>query len=136
MNITFKKLFLLANCTLVFFTVQAQNSTNPLEDVMNAIKNDRVTDIAQYFDNFVPITINNAQTVYSHNQAEVVLRDFFSKNLPKDFTVMENGSPDNTSKFMIGSFDTQNSKFSVYILMKIKEGNYLIQDLRLNKETQ
>jgi hypothetical protein len=134
MNITFKKLFLLANCTLVFFTVRAQNSVNPLEDMVNAIKNDRVADMAQYFDNFVPITINNAQSVYSHNQAQVVLRDFFEKNLPKDFIVMENGSPDNSSKFMIGSFDTQNAKFSVYILMKLKEGNYLIQDFRLNKE--
>src|SRR5580692_6487753 len=100
MKITLKKLFLLANCTLVFFTVQAQNSVNPLEDMVNAIKNDRVADMAQYFDNFVPITINNAQSVYSHNQAQVVLRDFFEKNLPKDFIVMENGSPDNTSKFM------------------------------------
>jgi hypothetical protein len=134
MNITLKRLFLLANCTLVFFTVQAQNSANPLEDMVNAIKNDRVADMAQYFDNFVPITINNAQTVYSHNQAQVVLHDFFDKNLPKDFIVSENGSPDNTSKFMIGSFDTQNAKYSVYILMKLKEGAYLIQDFRINKE--
>jgi len=102
--------------------------------MVNAIKNDRVTDMAKYFDNFVPITINNAQTVYSHNQAEVVLHDFFDKNLPRDFDVMENGSPDNSSKFMIGSFDTQNAKFSVYILMKLKEGSYLIQDFRINKE--
>src|ERR1022692_2266432 len=103
MNITFKNLFLLANCTLVFFTVQAQNNTSPLEQMVNAIKNDRIADMVQYFDNFVPITINNAQSVYSHNQAQVVLHDFFDKNLPRDFTVMENGSPDNTSKFMIGS---------------------------------
>jgi len=134
MNLTFKKLFLLVNCTLVFFTVQAQNTANPLEDMVNAIKNDRVADMAQYFDSFVPITINNAQSVYSRNQAQVVLRDFLEKNLPKDFIVSENGSPDNTSKFMIGSFDTQSEKFNVYILMKLKEGSYLIQDFRINKE--
>ena len=101
----------------------------------NAIKSNRVSDIVKYFDNFVPITINNNQAVYSHNQAEVVLRDFFDKNIPKDFTVMDNGSPDKYSKFMIGTLtDMKSIKYSVYILMKYKDGNYILQEIRLNKE--
>lgn len=91
-------------------------------------------DMEKYFDNFVPITLNGNQAIYSRNQAEVVLRDFFDKNTPRDFNAMENGAPDNNSKFMIGTFDSQNAKFNVYILMKLKDGNYIIQDLRLNKE--
>ena len=101
----------------------------------NAIKSARVSDMVKYFDNFVPITINNSQTVYSHNQAEVVLRDFFEKNVPRDFTVMDNGSPDRTSKFLIGTLtDAKSVKYSVYILMKFKDGNYILQELRMNKE--
>jgi len=134
MNNTFKKLVLLASCTFLFFTGQAQGNRTPIEDMVNAIKADRVLDMVKYFDNFVPLTLNNAQSVYSRNQAEVVLRDFLDKNTPRDFNVMENGAPDNTSKFMIGSFDSQNAKFNVYILMKLKDGNYYIQDLRINKE--
>jgi len=126
---------LLITCTFVFFTAEAQYNRTPLEDMVNAIKNNRVTDMAKYFDNFVPVTINNNQAIYSHNQAEVVLRDFFDKNVPKDFNTQDNGSPDNTSKFLIGSFDALNgSKFNVYILMKMKDGNYILQDLKLNKE--
>ena len=135
MNGIFKKLVLLVSCTLLFFTVQAQSSRSPLEDMANAIKNNRVSDMVKYFDNFVPITINNSQSVYSHNQAEVVLRDFFEKNQPRDFNVMDNGSPDNTSKFLIGTLiDTKGIKYSVYILMKLKDGNYILQEIRLNKE--
>ncbi len=90
---------------------------------------------SKYFDSFVPITINNSQSVYSHNQAEVVLRDFFEKNPTRDFDVMDNGSPNNTSKFMIGSLtDTHGIKYSVYILMKLKDSNYLLQEIRLNKD--
>ncbi len=134
MNNTLKKLLLSISCTLLFFTGQAQNSRSPLEDMVNAIKNDRVLDMVKYFDNFVPITLNNNQAIYSRNQAEVVLHDFFEKNTPRDFNTMENGSPDNNSKFMIGTFDSQNAKFNVYVLMKMKDGNYIIQDLRINKE--
>ncbi len=129
-----KTLLLSVSCTLVFFTVHAQSSRSPIEDMANAIKNNRVADMVKYFDNFVPITINNNQTVYSHNQAEVVLKDFFEKNNPRDFIVMDNGSPDNTSKFIIGSFVTPSGvKYNVYILMRLK-GSFVLQDLRFNKE--
>ena len=134
---TFKKLLLLISFMFVFSGVHAQytSTKTPLEDMVNAIKNDRVTDLFKYFDNFVPLTINNAQSVYSRNQAEVVLKDFFDKNVPKEFDVMDNGSPDNNSKFIIGNlFATNNIKYNVYILIKLKDGNYLLQDFRLNKE--
>ena len=134
MNNFIKKIALLVNFTLVFFTVQAQNSNAPLEDMVNALKNDRVADMVKYFDSFVPITINNAQSIYSHNQAEIVLKDFFEKNNPRDFTVMENGSPDNTSKFIIGYFTTPaGAKYNVYILMRLKN-SFIVQDFKLNKE--
>jgi len=131
---SFKKLALLVNFTLVFFTVQAQSSSSPIEDMVNALKNDRVTDMEKYFDTFVPITINNIQSMYSRNQAEVVLMDFFEKNNPKDFAVTENGSPDNTSKFIIGNFTTPAGiKYNVYILMRLK-GTFILQEIKLNKE--
>ena len=121
---------------LVVNTGYAQQSTRtPLEDMVNAIRNDRVADMVKYFDNFVPLTINNNQSIYSHNQAEVILKDFFDKNATREFTVMDNGSPDNYSKFIIGSLTAINGiKFNVYILMRLKDGNYMLQDLRLNKE--
>lgn len=134
MNNFIKKFILLLNFTLVFFTVQAQNTPSPLEDIVNALKNDRVTDMVKYFDSFVPITINNNQSIYSHNQAEIVLKDFFEKNNPKDFTVMENGSPDKTSKFVIGYFTTPSGvKYNVYILLRLK-GNFVLQEIKMNKE--
>jgi len=106
-----------------------------LEDISNALKTNRLVDMVKYFDNFVPITINNVQSVYGHNQAEIVLQDFFEKNNPRDFTVMDNGSPNNTSKFMIGAFNTTpNGRYNVYILMKMKDNAFMIQEIRLNKE--
>ena len=120
---------------LALFTARAQSSRSPMEDMVNAIRTDRVVDMVKYFDNFVPITINNNQQIYSHNQAQVVLQDFFDKNSARDFVIMDNGSPDNTSKFLIGSFTEPNgTKYSVYILMKTKTGDYMLQELRLNKE--
>ena len=132
-----KNLILSITFTFFLFTAQGQNNGNhsPMEDVVNAIKADRVADMVKYFDAFVPITINNAQQIYSHNQAQVVLQDFFDKNSAKEFLVMDNGSPNNTSKFLIGSFTEPNGiKYTVYILMKTKNGEDMLQERRHNKE--
>jgi len=130
-----KKLLLLVSCTLLFFTVQAQNNRPPMEDMVNAIKNNRVEDMVKYFDNIVPITINNTQAIYSKNQAEVVLKDFFEKNVPKDFLIMDNGSPNSSSKFIIGNLVTPGgARYNVYILMKLKNSDYMLQEIKMNKE--
>jgi hypothetical protein len=48
---------------------------------------------------------------------------------------MDNGSPNNTSKFIIGSLITPSgSKYNVYILMKLKDATYYLQEIRMNKE--
>ena len=133
--INMKKLLLLANFILILFTAQAQTNRPPMEDMVNAIKNNRVEDMVKYFDNIVPITINNTQSIYSRNQAEAVLKDFFEKNIPKDFQIMDNGSPNNSSKFIIGNLSTPSGvKYSVYILLKLKDSNYLLQEIKMNKE--
>lgn len=130
-----KNFILLVTCTFFLLTGYAQSNRSPMEDVVNAIKNNRIEDMSKYFDNIVPVTINNTQTIYSRNQAEVVLKDFFDKNLPKDFLIMDNGSPNTTSKFIIGTLLTPaGAKYNVYILMKQKDSNYYLQDIRLNKE--
>lgn len=133
-----KKIFtrglLIAGCVFASFMGFAQGRL-PMEDVVNAIRNGRVEELTRYFDNFVPITLNNNQSIYSRNQAEAVLKDFLEKNPPRDFTVMDNGSPNASSKFMIGSLTSNGgTHFNVYVLMKLKETTYLIQEVRFNKD--
>jgi hypothetical protein len=117
------------------WSADAQGNRAPIEEVVNAIRLNRVSDMVRYFDNFVPITINNNQSIYSHNQAELVLRDFFDKNNPRDFVVTDNGSPSGAAKFVIGYFTTPSGvKYNVYILLKLKDNNFYLQEIRLNKE--
>lgn len=130
-----KSLIITISIILVCLHGYAQGNRLPMEDVVNAIRIGRIEDMSRYFDNVVPVTLNNSQSIYSRNQAEAILKDFLDKNPPKDFTVMDNGSPNNSSKFMIGSLlSTSGTRYSVYILMKLKDNNYLIQEIRFNKE--
>lgn len=122
---------LLTFCFILLLSgaVQAQSA---LEDVTNGVRTGNVTAISPYFDNVVPITINNVQSTYSRTQAEMVLKDFFTRNMPKEFMVANSGTSNN-AKFVIGELMTMTGKFSVYILLKEKEHVYYLQELRLNK---
>jgi hypothetical protein len=114
----------------MFATAKAQ----ALEDVVTYLRNGNVGLLAKSFDNIVTITVSSNQSAYSKTQAEMVLKDFFGKNIVKDFVVMQSGTaPNNNSKYAIGKLTTTNGNFQLYVLMKLKDGAYLVQELRFEK---
>jgi hypothetical protein len=127
-----KRLIFTVTCVLFLVSAKAQSQ---LEDVVNAIRSNKIADITKYYDNIVPITMNNVQNTYSRSQAEMVLKDFFTKNTPTDLTILNSGNPNSSSKFAIGDLNTPNGKYSVYILFKLKDNSvYMLQEIRINKE--
>jgi hypothetical protein len=120
---------------LTIFRATAQNTHVPLQDVVAAVKTNHIQNIEQYFDDFVSITINNSQATYSHNQAQVVLHDFFEQNEVKEFSVADTGEQANVSSFMIGNYTANNGTvYMIYILMKLKNNKFLLEEIRINKQ--
>jgi len=134
MNRFYKRLLFTLLCSFSFWASQAQNQQLPImEGIVNAIRQNRVEDMSKYFDIIVPITMNNVQATYSPAQAELVLKDFFSKNVPQDINVISSGSPNATSKFSISDLTTSSGKYTLYILVKLKDNTtYMLQEIRLN----
>ncbi|MBS1585300.1 MAG: DUF4783 domain-containing protein [Bacteroidetes bacterium] len=127
----YKKTLLTLACSVLFIAARAQSV---LEDMVNAIRNSNVTAIEKYYDNIVPITMNNTQSAYSRTQASLVLKDFFTKNVPKDVLILNSGSATSNSQFAIGTYTTTSGvTFNLYILLKAKDNVFLLQELRFNK---
>ena len=129
MNKFYKRTLFLLIWTISVFVAKAQT----LEDVVNNIRSNNVAGVIKCFDNFVTITLNNNQSVYSKTQAEQVVKDFFAKNPVKDFTVAQSGTSSATSKFAIGTLSTANGPFRLYVLMKQKDDVYILQEIRFEK---
>ncbi len=104
-----------------------------IEDVVNNIRAGNVPGVAKYFDNTVTITINNTQSIYSKSQAEMVLKDFFTRNQVKEFEVKQSGTAGTTSRFAIGNLATSNGSYQLYVVMKQKDVNFLLQEIRFDK---
>jgi hypothetical protein len=108
--------------------------STPVSQINNAFRTGDVAGITRYMDNVVDVTMNNNQSTSSRTQAEMLLRDFFSKNEPKNFEAGHSGQNQQTNTFFsIGHLNTSNGRYRVYILLKPQGQNYLLQEIRIEK---
>ena len=105
------------------------------DEISSSIRSGNAREVARYMNNNVDLTILNQQQVYSKAQAEVVIKDFFTKNPPKSFAIIHQGASKEGAKYAIGSMDSDNgAKFRVYVFLKPSGNSLLIHELRFEKE--
>lgn len=117
----------------LFFVTNTLLAGN-LDNISLAIQTGNAKEVAKYFDNTVSITIFNGENSYSKAQAEMVLKDFFSKNPPVSFNVIHKGTSGEGSQYGIGTLVTKSGTFRTYVYIKKKDATYYIQEVRFENE--
>ena len=84
-----------------------------LDNIANGIRQGNSKEISKYFDDNVEITILDKASSYSKVQAEMVLRDFFSKNPVKSFEIVHRGTSGEGSFYGIGTLKTDNRELGL-----------------------
>ncbi len=128
------RLFCLTGLVLLTVHFRSAAQSNHVKQINQSFKSGDVAGIVRYMDNVVAVTMNNNHSTSSKAQAEMMLRDFFSKNEPQNFEAGHSGQNQETnSYFSIGHLTTSNGRFRVYILLKHRDDNYILQELRIEK---
>lgn len=122
-------LFLFAFTTSVF-------AADVIDDIAAAIRSGNPKNISKYFIENIDLKVIEQEDVYSKQQAEMILKDFFSKHLVKSFTVAHKSDVKNGSQYVIGNLETNNGKFRTYFLIKNNGGITLIQQFRIETENE
>ena len=104
-----------------------------IEEVITAMKAGSATDIARFFDNTVELNMPDKSNSYSKSQGELVLRDFFSTNIVKSFTVNHKGE-NSGSQFCIGTLVTKSGTYRTTVFMKLKGDKQLLQTITFEKQ--
>lgn len=102
------------------------------QEIVSALKQGNADLISNYFDNTVELTIDTKENIYSSKQATIILKDFFKRNSPNDFSVVHEGGK-GESKYVIGNLSTNQGKFRITILLKNNSKTYINQ-LRIEKD--
>ncbi len=115
------------------FTLFAQNSGTISQDIVNATRDGSASNLAEYFNENIELVLPQKSGIFSKSQAEMVLKDFFTKNPPEGFRIIHEGSRQKAS-FAIGNYTTGTAVFRIYFLTKKVNGNLLIHQLRIEKQ--
>ncbi|MGC4023034.1 MAG: DUF4783 domain-containing protein [Cyclobacteriaceae bacterium] len=109
-------------------------SQNLFVPMKNAIKAGDAKELAKYLNTNIDLNLEGESNTYSKAQAEFVLRDFFKKHAPTDFTIAHTGSSKGGLQFAIGKYVSGTESYDV--LMRVREVSkaYLIHEISFTKE--
>ena len=90
--------------------------------------------VALYFDKNVDVKTEDKPVTYSKNQAELVLREFFRRNVPRAFTIIHRGSSAKGAKYIIGNLETNQGNFRSFVYIKEVSQKQFIQEISFEKQ--
>ena len=115
---------------LTAFTLMA----GPFEDVISAIKQGNAAALSKQLDKTVEINIAGKSSSYSKAQAEIILKDFFSKNTVKSFEILHQGEAGGGSRYAIGNLVTSGGNFRTSFFLQKKGNELFLNELRFESK--
>ena len=128
-----KKTSLIILSFALFFGVSnvfSQTTPTVSQTAIDALNSGNAVTLSALFSNSVELIIENRSGIFSQQQANGIIADFFRRNSVTDFTVLHKGVKD-ASSFIIGTLRTSNGAFRVYLLIRNTENQDVIQQLRI-----
>nr|WP_321412636.1 DUF4783 domain-containing protein [uncultured Carboxylicivirga sp.] len=128
-------LILSVTALMVMADVSAQSNNAITTDVVNAIRKGDSESLSKNFYGNIELVLPSKTGVYSKNQAEMVMKDFFNEYPVDHFNIIHEGKKENAS-FAIGNYDSSNNHFRFTFLTKVQNSKLLIHQLRIEKQDE
>ena len=108
-------------------------NTTPADDIIKAFKASNTSEISSYFDNMIDFTLPGKDEIknVSKNQAGVILKSFYSDNNINGFDLTSQREAVSTM-YIAGKIIGKAKNYNITILLKNKEGKYVITSIRIN----
>lgn len=103
--------------------------TYSIDDITGAMRSGNVGQLSRYLDTRVDISLPEKSDTYSKSQAEMIIRDFFTTNVVKNFLVKHKGENGGT-EFCVGVLQTRNGDYRTTLFIKEKGEKQLLQEIR------
>lgn len=103
-------------------------------EIVQLIARGSARDLARHFNATIQLTLPDDEGKYSRSQAELIVREFFTKYPPRSFTLSHQGSSSDGSRYFIGVYKSANATFQTYFLLKSVSGQELLHQLRFETD--
>lgn len=104
-------------------------------DISQAIRQGSAREMSKYFGQNVDLTLPGSEGTFSKSQAEVILRNFFSKNVPTGLSVNHQGNSRDGSVYVIGTLQTRSGQtFRTYFLLKKVSDSFRLHQVQFEPQ--
>jgi hypothetical protein len=107
--------------------VAAHAQSDNLGAVRSALRNGSSRELSQYFAPTVEIGFDGDKKAYNATQAELVMKDFFSKNSPSTFEFIHQGQSGEGIQYAIGRYTGRGGTYRVFVKLKPSRGAPLVE---------
>lgn len=129
-----KKLFYLFLLSIPLTASTAFAGGDPVAMTVELIKKVNIHEFAKTFASTIDLTIEDEENIYSATQAEQVLESFFKNTQVKNVKVLHRVNSNPSIKFTILQVETNNGNYRTSLSMKLVNGQYLVNELRIEAE--
>jgi hypothetical protein len=134
-QVTFNKMKKTISLLMLLLIFSQSYALDVFDEIAFAIRSGDAKQLSTYFGPTLDLTIINREDVYSKAQAEQVIKDFFSKNTPKSFTIIHKGSSPEGTQYAIGNLVTSAGKtYRTSFYFKNTGGKNVLMELRFETE--
>ena len=126
-----KKIQIVLIALLIFPFISKADS---FDDIMLAMKNGQTSGITKFFSSNVELTLLENEGIYSKQQSEQMLKNFFAQHPPKNVNVQHKGASAQGAKYAIIIYEATNGKFRTYIFMKDNGSGLQVNEFRIERE--
>jgi hypothetical protein len=110
------------------------SKADSFDDIMLAMKSGQTTGITKFFSSNVELTLLENEGIFSKQQSEQMLKNFFAQHPPKNVNIQHKGSSAQGAKYAIITYEATNGKFRTYIFMKDNGSGIQVNEFRIERE--
>jgi len=125
-----KRIFLITFVLLTFLSAYADR----FDDVIAQLKTGSASGMVKLFNNSVELTLLDAEGIFSKQQAEVMLKQFFTQYPPKNVNLQHKGSSSKGAMYAIAIYESASGKFRAYIFMKDSGNGMQVNEFKIERE--
>lgn len=98
--------------------------------IVSSLEKGDYVELSKLFNDFVYLTVDTREGIFSRTQGSRILELFFDKNRPKSFTSLYQGGKSN-SRYIVGYLYVDSRKYQVFIFFKVVKNKRSIYQLKL-----
>lgn len=115
--------------------IQAQSEGTLPSEIREATRNGNALELASYFNSKIELVLPSNSGIFSKQQAQFMMKDFFDTYPPISFQIIHQGVRENAT-FAIGKYSYAKGKFRFVFLTKNEGAKALIHQLRIEQQDE